>query len=125
MPVTTAAHRQQPCPACGFAVFAHFPGGRETCPVCGWIDDLEQLVHVDVIYGANNGRSLRQAQCSALDGHPLTQQRVGEFARDARWRPLAPGETPVAGADSLASPVCYLGTPEAEEYEPYWLAPAR
>ena len=40
-------------------------------------------------------------------------------------RPLAPGETPVAGADSLASPVCYLGTPEAEEYEPYWLAPAR
>jgi len=93
--------------------------------VCGWVDDLEQLVHVDLVYGANSGRSLRQAQRAALDDHLLTQASVAGRSRDPRWRPLAPGEVPASGADSPASPVCYVSTPEPAEYEPYWLAPQR
>lgn len=80
----------------------------ETCPACGWIDDLTQLVHPDVVLGANSGLSLREAQQRA----PLVEPAPG-------WRRLRPGEQPHG---SLASPACALTVPERVGFVPYWKA---
>jgi len=81
----------------------------ETCGACGWIDDLTQLVHPDVVFGANAGMSLREAQARA----PAAATPAPE------WRPLAPGEQP---GGSLASPACALTVPERDGFVPYWKA---
>jgi uncharacterized Zn finger protein (UPF0148 family) len=101
------------CPACGFRVFDGKADSRVACPVCAWIDDFGQLVHPDFVVGANP-RSLREAQARARD------LSASAHARDPAWRPLAPGEHPRDGRS--ASPICYLGTPEPEEFVPYWLS---
>jgi hypothetical protein len=90
-------------------------GSGATCPVCGWIDDFEQLVHPDLTYGANAGSSLRQAQ-----GRAGGIEAGTSYPRDPRWRPLRPGETPVADPTGPSSPVCYVGTPDREAFVPYW-----
>lgn len=97
------------CPACGFGV------SETACPVCGWIEDFEQLVHPDFVVGANSGVSLREGQARAASLASLTH------VRDPAWRPLRPGEHPAEG--NAASPVCYLGTPERVGFVPYWLSP--
>lgn len=115
----------QPCPACGFLVFARAFGSEDTCPVCGWIDDYLQLVHPDFILGGNSGMSLREAQARALAAWPPALKASGAFSRDNRWRPLALGERPRNGLFESASPVCYLNTPDPGEFIPYWLDAAR
>lgn len=96
-------------------------GSGATCPVCGWIDDFEQLAHPDLVYGANAALSLRQAQRRALEVRGDTGSgRTVDFERDERWRPLRAGETPPADPDGPASPVCYLGTPDPADFVPYW-----
>jgi hypothetical protein len=32
-----------PCPCCGHLVHDREPGFHQTCPICGWEDDLSQL----------------------------------------------------------------------------------
>ena len=110
----------QPCAACGFRVHAAPIGSGADCPVCGWVDDYEQLVHPDFTYGANAGRSLRQAQREALARCPLDGPAAGGYVRDERWRPLAVDETPAADPNAPASPVCYIATPDPRDYVPYW-----
>ena len=109
-----------PCPACGFLVHGARHGSGATCPVCGWIDDFEQLANPDLVYGANVNLSLRQAQALALAGLTAAPERVAAFERDERWRPLRAGESPPADPDGPASPVCYLGTPDPADFVPYW-----
>jgi hypothetical protein len=109
----------QPCPACGFLVHVRPCGSGATCRVCGWVDDFEQLVHPDLTYGANAGSSLRQAQQRAAERLAATPERAG-VERDPRWRPLRAGETSVADPQGPSSPVCYLGTPDPDDYVPYW-----
>jgi hypothetical protein len=105
-----------PCAACGCKVHTLPAGCGARCPVCGWFDDFEQLVHPDLTYGANAGRTLRQAQADALRAGT-----VGSQAQDSRWRPLGPDETPAADPHGLSSPICYIATPDPEDYQPYWL----
>lgn len=105
-----------PCAACGCKVHSLPAGSGERCPVCGWFDDFEQLVHPDLTYGANAGLTLRQAQAALAQAG-----QVASGQRDPRWRPLRPGESPAADPDGLSSPVCYIATPDPEEFEPYWL----
>ncbi len=112
-----------PCPACGFEVFAGPCGSLDTCPICGWVDDLVQLAQPDFAVGANAGLSLRQAQSRSLAQLPLEVRSAGAFVRSARWRPLSPAEDPSADAFTLASPVCYLSAPDPDTFEPYWLRP--
>ncbi len=50
-----------PCPCCGHLVFAREPGHHETCPICGWEDDLAQL-RFAAMPGSSNRVSLQQAQ---------------------------------------------------------------
>jgi hypothetical protein len=102
-------------------VLARPYGSGDTCPVCGWVDDLLQLAQPDFAIGENAGVSLREAQTRALAAYPLPAREAGGFSRDARWRPLAPGEHPT-GAFSVASPVCYMVAPDPDTFEPYWLA---
>ena len=109
-----------PCPACGFTVFPRAYGSSDTCPVCGWVDDLLQLAQPDFVIGANTGLSLREAQSRALAAHPAAVREAGGFSRDARWRPLLPSEHPTEGF-SAASPVCYMVSPDPETFRPYWL----
>lgn len=110
-----------PCAACGYLVHGRRAGSGERCPVCGWFDDFEQLVHPDLTYGANAGITLRQAQAAAASaGSGATVPRA-QFAPDPRWRPLRAGEEPAADPNGLSSPVCYMATPDPEEFEPYWL----
>jgi hypothetical protein len=105
-----------PCAACGYLVHTLRAGSGARCPVCGWFDDFEQLVHPDLTYGANAGLTLRQAQAAVAQANLAARER-----RDPHWRPLQPDETPAADPDGLSSPVCYLATPDPEKYEPYWL----
>ncbi len=110
-----------PCAACGHKVHALPAGSGARCPVCGWFDDFEQLVHPDLTYGANAGLTLRQAQAAVAQARQGASDRQAQVARDPRWRPLRPDETPAADPDGLSSPVCYIATPDPEDYEPYWL----
>lgn len=105
-----------PCAACGARVFTERPGSLATCPVCAWVDDLEQLAHPDLVVGANTGRSLREAQADAL----ATVAQRGDFPRDPAWRPLRPGEEPDAAAGEFSSPACALTTPPRDGFVPYW-----
>ena len=114
------SHPTEPCPACGYRVHERRCGGGETCRVCGWIDDFEQLVHPDLTYGANPGLSLRQAQARVDALLAEAPRRTSGLERDPRWRPLRAGETPVADPSGPSSPVCYLGTPDPADYVPYW-----
>ena len=110
-----------PCAACGFRVHAAAVGSGAVCPVCGWVDDFEQLVHPDLTYGANTGQSLRQAQRQALARLPLDAATAATGqSRAACWRPLTAGETPVADPRAPSSPVCYIATPDPRDYVPYW-----
>ena len=110
------------CPACGYLCLAqHGPGSDETCAVCGWIDDFQQLIHPDITYGANTGLCLRQAQQTILASPSAIAARAADYERDAQWRPLMPGESPVVDAAGPSSPVCYVATPDPESYIPYWL----
>jgi hypothetical protein len=101
-----------PCAACGSLVFEKPAGSLQTCPVCGWIDDFDQLVHPDFVVGAN-GCSLREAQAKAAG-------IAHSGAKDPRWRPLRKGEQPRA---EYASEVCAIGNPDRELFEPYWSNP--
>jgi hypothetical protein len=113
-----------PCPACGFAVFAKPPGSDVTCPVCGWVDDFVQLVQPDFSVGPN-GISLREAQRQAAGRVPAGAGAFRGYSRHPAWRPLAPGEYPEKGSSCSASPVCYLTTPDQDEFEPYWSSAPR
>lgn len=109
-----------PCAACGYQVHDQHAGSGARCPVCGWFDDFEQLVHPDVTYGANAGTTLRQAQAAAAVSPPSAEARAS-FVRDPSWRPLRPGEAPAGDPNGPSSPVCYMATPDPEDYLPYWL----
>lgn len=89
--------------------------------MCGWVDDYLQLAHPDFVFGGNPGKCLREAQACAVEAFPLAFRTSGPHARDSRWRPLGAGEDPGQGTTASASPVCYLDTPDEEEFQPYWL----
>jgi hypothetical protein len=110
----------QPCAACGYRVHAPASGDGSACPVCGWVDDFDQLVHPDLGYGANAGLCLRQAQARAAQRLADDPGRSAGFERDARWRPLRADETPPADPAGPSSPVCYVGTPDRIDFVPYW-----
>lgn len=109
------------CPACGYSCLVkRGPGSDETCVVCGWVDDFQQLIHPDITYGANTGLCLRQAQQIVLAAPAEFAARAAGYERDGQWRPLLEGETPVIDAGP-SSPVCYIATPDPDSYSPYWL----
>lgn len=116
----TMSNPAQPCPACGYRVHVQPCGSGATCPVCGWVDDFEQLVHPDLTYGANPGSSLRQAQRRAAELLAAAPERAARVERDPHWRLLRVGETPLPDPEGPSSPVCYLGTPDPADYVPYW-----
>ena len=101
-----------PCAACGYLVFSKPAGSMETCSVCGWVDDFDQLVHPDFVVGAN-ALSLREAQVRA-------RGISSSVPKDPKWRPLRTGEQPRA---DFASEVCAIGNPDRETFEPYWSNP--
>lgn len=103
----------RPCPACGCEVFSGPYDSQQPCPECGWRDDFAQLVHPDLVVGANHGLSLREAQQRASSLQPSAHPR------SPAWRPLHPGEHPPEG--NSASPVCSIGTPDPADVRPYWL----
>lgn len=103
-------------------MFTQAYGSSDTCPICGWVDDLVQLAQPDFAIGANSGVSLREAQSRALAVYPVAVREKAGFSRDSRWRPLASAEYPT-GPFVLASPVCYLVSPDPDTFEPYWLSP--
>ena len=110
------------CPACGYLCLAkRGPGSDETCVVCGWIDDFQQLIHPDITYGANTGLCLRRAQQTALAPPPEMTSRAAGYERDPQWRPLVQGELPIEDDAGPSSPVCYIATPDPDRYIPYWL----
>ena len=83
-----------PCPACGYLVFTEAPGSEQTCPICGWIDDVNHL-HFHSFSGAPNGISLLEAQrnfaqIGAIDEAHLNKVRftTASDKRDLNWRPL-------------------------------------
>jgi hypothetical protein len=114
------SHSRFPCAACGLLVFDRPCGSDAACPMCGWIDDFEQLVHPDLVYGANAGVSLRQAQRRARVALEATPGAASQYRRDERWRPLHADETPAADPGGPSSPVCSMGTPDPAGYVPYW-----
>jgi hypothetical protein len=112
--------RDHPCAACGLLVHAAGCGSGATCPACGWVDDFEQLAHPDLVYGANSGVSLRQAQLRSRGKLASEPAAAAPYRRDAQWRPLRPGETPAADPRGPTSPVCELTTPDPRDFVPYW-----
>ena len=106
-----------PCPCCGHRVHERQPGFHQTCPICGWEDDLAQL-RFPLMPGSSNTVSLLEAQQNfrnygASERRRLGQTRAAEGGegREQGWRPLDPErdncEQPVRGtayADSYPWP---------------------
>jgi hypothetical protein len=85
---------QFPCPCCGYFVFKRPPGSLERCPICGWIDDANQLVDPHLSQGANNV-SLWSAQSNyitykACEPHIQMQVRAPypHEIKDRLFRPI-------------------------------------
>jgi hypothetical protein len=97
------------------------PGWHRVCPLCGWCNDPLQLAHLDSSEGENRGVSLRQAQGRARAASAAAATKG--FQPDARWRPLAPGESPRRSGTEMASAVCFRDPAELADPEPYWLFP--
>jgi len=83
-----------PCPCCGHLVHEHEPGFHQTCPICGWEDDLAQL-RFPLMPGSSNTVSLFEAQRNyerygASERRSLGRTRApeGGEGRDPGWRPL-------------------------------------
>jgi hypothetical protein len=83
-----------PCPCCGYLVFNQVPGFHQTCPICGWEDDLSQL-RFPLMPGSSNGVCLREAQRNFADYGASEQRNRGRVrdpvegeALDPGWRPL-------------------------------------
>jgi Cysteine-rich CPCC len=101
------------CPCCGYKVFSGPPGTEETCPVCGWRDDLMHL-RFPLFAGRPNGISLADAQVNyAMTGFPARQ-----YERDPEWRAID------RDVDDLADvPVDFDALAEPEDFTSlyYWL----
>jgi hypothetical protein len=87
-------YQRYPCPCCGYRVFERQPGGHETCPICGWEDDLAQL-RFPLMPGSANTECLQQAQENyAAYGACARSRRLevrrpfADESRDGEWRPL-------------------------------------
>jgi len=96
-----------PCPCCGHRVHDYQPGFHQTCPICGWEDDLSQL-RFPRMPGSSNRVSLIEAQrnyqtygASERRNHGHTRAPVEGEERDHEWRPIDPArdniEEPRAG----------------------------
>lgn len=94
-------------------MFGGPPGTEETCPVCGWCDDLMHL-RFPFFTGRPNGISLADAQVNyAMTGFPSKA-----FERDPEWRQID------RDVDQFASvPVDFdaLVEPEDSTALYYWL----
>lgn len=85
-----------PCPCCGHLVHEREPGFHQTCPICGWEDDLAQL-RFPLMPGSSNTVSLLEAQSNYRSYGASERRSVGNTrapdggeARDPGWRPLDP-----------------------------------
>jgi hypothetical protein len=83
-----------PCPCCGYLVFDHEPGFHQTCPICGWEDDLSQL-RFPLMPGSSNWVSLHVAQKNYMDCGAAERRNEGQMreplegeVRDPGWRPI-------------------------------------
>jgi cysteine-rich CPCC protein len=120
--VTGQAAARWPCPCCGYQVFTEPPGSYETCPVCGWEDDLSQLRFATTGGGAND-LSLAGAQRAFARRERQGANDLGRppedpgYTRDPGRHPLAPGsgrvEVPEPGQDHGRS---YARDPAAYYY---------
>lgn len=85
-----------PCPCCGHLVHDREPGFHQTCPICGWEDDLAQL-RFPLMPGAGNTVSLEEAQRNYQSYGASERRNVGstrapldEEQVEEGWRPLDP-----------------------------------
>jgi len=103
-----------PCPCCGHLVHDREPGFHQSCPICGWEDDLAQL-RFPLMPGSSNTVSLLEAQKNYRDYGASERRSVGSTrapeggeGRDPGWRPLDPER------DNCEQPS--RGTPYADSY---------
>jgi hypothetical protein len=89
-------HAKFPCPCCGHLVHEHEPGFHQTCPICGWEDDLAQL-RFPLMPGSSNTVSLLEAQQNFRSYGASERRSIGNTrapdggeGRDPGWRPLDP-----------------------------------
>lgn len=82
------------CPCCGYRTFEAPPGSQARCPICGWVDDVNQL-HFPAFAAQPNGVSLLEAQrnyneLNAKDPETIARVRFAGSGdvRDPEWRPL-------------------------------------
>ena len=70
-----------PCACCGSTTLPEPPGSYDTCDVCGWEDDAQQL-RFPLMPGGANRLSLYSAQRAFIAAHGVPTER------DPLWRPL-------------------------------------
>ena len=98
-----------PCPCCGHLVHDREPGFHQTCPICGWEDDLCQL-RFPMLPGSSNTVCLVEAQRNFADYGASERRTRGQTrgpvdgeARDQGFRPIDPRrdnlEEPSRGID--------------------------
>ena len=78
-----------PRPCCGHLVHEREPGFHQTCPICGWEDDLAQL-RFPLMPGSSNTVSLLDAQQNYRDYGASERRSVGNTPRPGRWRGARP-----------------------------------
>jgi hypothetical protein len=98
-----------PCPCCGYQVYSQQPGSYQTCPICGWQDNLAQL-RFPRMPNAANGVSLIEGQdnferIGSAERRHTRETRAPEASdrREEGWRPVDPTrdniEEPQRGID--------------------------
>ena len=87
-----------PCPCCGYEVFAEPPGSYDICPICFWEDDNVQLRYPEMGGGANKP-SLIEAQKNYAALGVMEERFLGNIRkplptdkRDPEWLPIIVGK---------------------------------
>ena len=90
----TIEEDKYPCPCCGYLVFDREPGNHESCPICGWEDDMAQL-RFPLMPGSSNHVSLQDAQRNFEDYgaaerryRGMTREPLDDDRREPGWRLL-------------------------------------
>jgi hypothetical protein len=78
--VETEEEKTYPCPCCGFlTMFGPIRHTLDTCPICGWEDDVSQIIEPDMDDGANtvslNEARENYAKFGAIDEEALSYVR--------------------------------------------------
>jgi len=117
LPVAPVELARFPCACCGFVTLRVPPGSERICPICGWTDDLRQLLDPTLTRGANEPCLAEAQQNVESMGVSNEMRRIftrgstPSESREPSWRPYQPALD--GGIRDPSDPYCWALHPSS------------